>query len=128
MGSRRREEETVSEETRFWGLAIKGYDQEAYGQEVRRESRLLGGWRLTFPNGETVPFHPVFSSRERAQDWVREHRQQLLSPPTAEKLQLAEDLVDSVRPIKADDIPTDHYVWSDRKGLVTWGELLAEVE
>jgi hypothetical protein len=41
---------------------------------------------------------------------------------------LVEDLLENIRPIKRDEIPEEHYVLSDRKGLVTWAKLLGEGE
>jgi hypothetical protein len=67
----------------------------------------------------------MFSSRERAEEFVRGHEQELM----VESSQLMEELLEDIRKIKRDEIPEKHYVVSERKGFfVTWAELLGEGE
>ncbi len=104
----------MSEETQFWGITVPG--------PLRGESKLLPGWRLTVPDGKTIRFYPVFSSSERADEFVRKHGRELM----VENRQLVEKLREDIRPIKRDEIPDGHHILSDRRGLVTWAELLEE--
>jgi hypothetical protein len=76
----------------------------------------------TAPAAKPFRFYPVFSSRERAEEFVREHGQELM----VESPQLMEELLEDIRKIKRNEIPEKHYILSDRKGLVTWVELLGE--
>jgi hypothetical protein len=103
----------MGEETNyFWGVPVR---------RVRRdETRLLLSWRGTSPGEKPFRFYPMFSSRGRAEEWVRKHGQELL----VESPQLVEQLVGDIRKIKRTEIRDEDYVLSDRKGLVTWAELL----
>jgi hypothetical protein len=67
----------------------------------------------------------MFSSRERAEEFVREHGQELM----VESPQLMEELLEDIRKIKRNEIPEKHYILSERKVFfVTWVELLGEGE
>jgi hypothetical protein len=91
----------------------------------RDETRLLFSWRVTAHGAKPFRFYPMFSSRERAEEFVREHGQELM----VESPQLVEELIENIRKIKRDEIPEKHYVVSERKGFfVTWAELLGEGE
>ena len=104
----------MGEETNFWGIATSR----------RRDETRLFSWRATAPGAKTFRFYFVFSSRERAEKFVREHGEKLM----VEVPQLVEDLLENIRPIERDEIPEEHYVLSDCKGLVTWAKLLGEGE
>jgi len=60
----------------------------------------------------------VFSSRERADRFVRAQRQTLSQ-------ELIEQTVANIRQIRRDEIPADHYVSLDLNHPVTWAKLLA---
>ena len=98
----------MSEETNFWGVAVQGYGKGGYPASV-----LLPGWRLRlgFPGSKPVPFYPVFSSRESASAFVREHGVQL-------EEDLLKNLLEDIRLIQRSEVPPEHYVLSDRRGLV----------
>ena len=104
----------MGEVTNFWGIATSR----------RRDETRLFSWRATAPGTKTFRFYFVFSSRERAEKFVREHGGRLM----VEVPHLVEDLLENIRPIKRDEIPEEHYVLSDCKGLVTWAKLLGEGE
>ena len=110
----------MSEETDFWGVVVPGYTEEGY-----RTTVLLPGWRLVGPNNEPLAVYPVFSSKERAATFVRKHGAQLVLDGQRE---LVDKLVEDLRLIKRSEIQPEDYVLSDRKGLVTWADLLAEGE
>ena len=106
----------MSEETTFWGIASPGY-----GEGGRPESVLLPGWRLIGPDSRPIPFYPVFSSKDSAATFVVEHGDKLMT----ESPQLVEDLLEGIRLIKRSEIPPEHYVLSDHRGLlVKWSVLL----
>jgi len=80
-------------------------------------------WPERLPNGKLVHYYPLFSSKEKAEEFVRERGQALL----VERRQLMEDTLKNIRGIYREDIPDGHYVNLDGGGLVTWGELLDDV-
>ncbi len=102
----------MGEETNLWGMATR---------RRRGETRLLS-LRGKAPGAKPFRVYPVFSSRRRAEEFVRKHGRELIM----ESPQLVEQLLEDLRKIKRDEIPEEHYVLSDRKGLVTWAELLGE--
>jgi hypothetical protein len=103
----------MGEEMNLWGVATR---------RRRGETQLLS-WRVTGHGAKPFRFYPMFSSRERAEEFVREHGQELM----VESPQLVEELLEDIRKIKRDEIPEKHYVVSERKGFfVTWVELLGE--
>jgi hypothetical protein len=53
----------MGEVTNFWGIATSR----------RRDETRLFSWRATAPGAKTFRFYFVFSSRERAEEFVREH-------------------------------------------------------
>jgi hypothetical protein len=103
----------MGEEMNLWGVATR---------RRRGETQLLS-WMGTAPAAKPFRFYPVFSSRERAEEFVREHGQELM----VESPQLMEELIEDIRKIKRNEIPEKHYILSERKGFfVTWVELLGE--
>jgi hypothetical protein len=102
----------MSEETQFWGVAV-----EIYGQGGRPTNALL---EFAGSTPESKPFlgYVVFSSRERAEGFVRGQWQKLSQ-------QLIEQTVDNIRQIRRDEIPAEHYVSLDENDPVTWEKLLA---
>jgi hypothetical protein len=102
----------MSEETQFWGLAVKSYDQEG------RASALLK-FPASTPGSERFQPYRVFSSRERADQYVQGHWQKLSQ-------ELIEQTVDDIRQIRRDEIPAKDYVSLDESDdHVTWEKLLA---
>ena len=108
----------MSEETNFWGIAVQGYDVNGYPASV-----LLSGWRLNAPNSEPISFYPVFSSRESASDFVREHGKNLGLVRGRGEGSLLQDLLKDIRMIRRNEVSSDEYVLSDHSGLVKWSEL-----
>ena len=107
----------MSEETQFWGVAVEGYDKRG------RSTSTLLVWRGTAPDRKPFRLYPVFASKENAAEFVRTASVRVGDP------QFTNDLVDNnVRRIKRGEIPADHRVLSDRRGVVTWAELLEEGE
>ena len=102
----------MSEETQFWGVAVK-----IYGQGEDPVNALLESTGST-PESKPFRFYPVFSSRERADRFVRGQWQTLSQ-------ELIEQTVANIRQIRRDEIPADHYVSLDHSYLVTWAKLLA---
>jgi hypothetical protein len=102
----------MADETQFWGLAVEGYDQEGRPANV-----LLAGWRLDVPGGKVFHFYPVFDSREEAAEFVQIASEDGIDP-------VFTNLTDNIRNIRRDEIPDGHYVWSTRKGLVRWADLV----
>ena len=102
----------MAEETSFWGVpSLRRWD----------ETRPLS-WRGTAPGTRPFRFYPVFSSRQRAEEFVREHGQRLM----LDRPQLEEELIGGIHKIKRAEIREQDYVLSERKGLVTWAKLLNE--
>ena len=105
------ERSEMSEETQFWGVAVDRYDQGG-----RRTNELLKSRRSA--GSEPSQVYPVFSSRERADRFVRAQWQTLSQ-------ELIEQTVANIRQIRRDEIPADHYVSLDLNHRVTWAKLLA---
>jgi hypothetical protein len=102
----------MSEETQFWGLAVKSYDQEG------RTSALLE-FPASTPGSKRFQPYPVFSSRERAERFVQGEWRTLSQ-------QLIEQTVDDIRQIRRDEIDAEDYVSLDEDDHhVTWAKLLA---
>jgi hypothetical protein len=103
----------MSEETQFWGVGTPN---------AFRDSPLML-WRNESSPGSNV--YPVFDSKRGAEDFVRAAYVRgtgdidIGSPALLETLK-------TIRRVKRDEIPPGQNVWYDRKGLVTWGELLEE--
>ena len=99
----------MSEEKQFWGVAVERYGQGGYPTNA-----LLG------PTGSTPESraYPVFSSRERAERFVRGQWQTLSQ-------ELIEQTAANIRQIRRDEIPAEHYVSLDLNEPVTWAKLLA---
>jgi hypothetical protein len=112
------ERSEMSEEMQFWGVAVERYGQGGYPTNALLEStgstpeskpfRLYPGFR----------FYPVFSSRERAERFVRGQWQTLSE-------EVIEQTVANIRQISRDEIPAEHYVSLDLNYPVTWAKLLA---
>ena len=101
----------MSEETQFWGVAVDRYDQGG-----RRTNELLKSRRSA--GSEPPQVYPVFSSKERADRFVRAQWQTLSQ-------ELIEQTVAHIRQIRRDEIPADHYVALDLNHPVPWAKLLA---
>jgi hypothetical protein len=101
----------VSEETQFWGVAVERYDQGGRPTNELLKSRRSAG-------SEPSQVYPVFSSRERAERFVRAQRQTLSE-------EVIEQTVANIRQISRDEIPAEHYVSLDLNHPVTWAKLLA---
>jgi len=102
----------MSEETQFWGVPVQ-----RYGQGGRPTNELLESTGST-PGSEPFRFYPVFSSRERADRFVRGQWQTLSQ-------ELIEQTVRDIRQIRRDEIPAEHYVSLDLDYPVTWAKLSA---
>jgi hypothetical protein len=104
-----------SEETRFWGVVVP-----------RRPSHMwpygtvLLPWHDKLPDGKPVHYYPLFSSKEKAEDFVRErgHGLSMSDPPPFE------ETLGNVRRVYRDEMPGDHYVNMDGASLVMWAALL----
>jgi hypothetical protein len=103
----------MNEETEFWGVTVEGYDQ------CGHRGKVLLGFPGNAPARKGFRFYPVFSSREHAEEFVREQWQHL-SP------QLMKQTLGHIRQIKRHEVPGDHCVTLDHGDLVMWAELLAE--
>jgi hypothetical protein len=102
----------MSQETQFWGVAVSIYGQGGYPTNTLLEST------GSTPESKHFQFYPVFSSRERADRWVRGQWQTLSQ-------ELIEQTVANIRQIRRDEIPAEHYVSLDLNYPVTWATLLA---
>jgi hypothetical protein len=110
------EAEFWGEETEFWGVVVPPGPAH---QWLYRTAPLPWPGPL-LPNGKPVPYYPLFSSKEKAEEFVRERGQDLM---VRERQQLVEEALKNIRRIYRDELPDDHYVNLDGGGLVTWGEL-----
>jgi hypothetical protein len=106
------ERSEMSEEMQFWGVAVDRYGQGGYPTNALFES--IG----SIPESKHFRFYPVFSSRERAERFVRGQWQTLSQ-------ELIEQTVANIRQIRRDEIPADHYVSLDLNRPMTWAKLLA---
>jgi hypothetical protein len=102
----------MSEEMQFWGVAVEIYSQGRYPTNTLLEST------GSTPESKPFRFYPVFSSRERAERFVRGQWQTLSQ-------ELIEQTAANIRQIRRDEIPADHYVSLDLNEPVTWAKLLA---
>jgi hypothetical protein len=104
----------MSEVTEFWGIWTP------------RGSGLLK-WRLRAPGSKAIPLYPVFSSKEKAEEFVKAAyahgtgNSDIGSPALL-------DLLGNIRKLDPDEIPSVHYVLSDRAGFVKWSERLGDSE
>jgi hypothetical protein len=105
----------MSEVREFWGLAVRGY-RGGYPASVLRE-----GWSLSAPDSKAIPLYPVFSSKEKAQEFANEVFARGNNSDIGSHARL--DLLEHIRRIDPDEIPPEHYVVSDREGLVKWREI-----
>jgi len=105
----------MSEETQFWGVAVKIYGQGGDPTNALLES--TGSTPGSSPESKLFRFYPVFPSRERADRFVRGQWQTLSQ-------ELIEETVANIRQIRRDDIPAEHYVSLDLNSPVTWAKLL----
>jgi hypothetical protein len=106
------ERSEMSEEKQFWGVAVERYGQGGYPTNTLLEST------GSTPESKPFRFYPVFSSRERADRFVRGQWQTLSQ-------ELIEQTVANIRQIRRDEIPAEHYVSLDLNYPVTWAKLLA---
>jgi len=104
----------MSEETQFWGVAVK-----IYGQGGRPTNALLEFTGST-PESKRFLGYLVFSSRERAAGFVQGQWQTLSQ-------EIIERTVANIRQIqiRRDEISAEHYVSLDGNDPVTWAKLLA---
>jgi hypothetical protein len=102
----------MSEETQFWGVAVKRYGQGGYPTNSLLEST------GSTPESKPFRFYRVFSSRERADRFVQEQWQTLSQ-------ELIRQTAANIRQIRRDEIPAEHYVSLDHNDPVTWAKLLA---
>jgi hypothetical protein len=105
------ERREMSDEMQFWGVAVERYDQGGRPTNELLKSRKSAG-------SDPSQVYPVFSSRERADRFVRAQWQTLSQ-------ELIEQTVANIRQIRRDEIPADHYVSLDLNHRVTWAKLLA---
>src|SRR5215216_375577 len=101
----------MSEEREFWGIWTPS-------------GRGLLKWRLRAPSSKVLPLYPVFSSKEKAEEFVKV----AYAWGTGSNRDIASrallDLLGNIRKIELDEIPPEHYVLSDHAGFVKWSELL----
>jgi hypothetical protein len=109
----------MDEETAFWGVAVEGYDEDGHPTSV------LLAWTGTAHDSEPFRVYRVFDFKEEAAGFVWRRFEHLGDPGFTKHL--VENNI-QFRKIKRNDIPDEHRVFSERKGLVTWVELLAEGE
>jgi hypothetical protein len=110
------ERSEMSEETQFWGVAVKIYGQGEDPVNALLES--TGSTPGSTPESKLFRFYPVFSSRERADRFVRGQWQTLSQ-------ELIEGTAANIRQIRRDEISAEHYVSLDLNSPVTWAKLLA---
>ena len=80
-------------------------------------------WRLRAPASKALPLYPVFSSKEKAEEFVKvAYAWGTGNSDIASRALL--DLLGNIRKLDPDEIPSVHYVLSDRAGIVKWSELL----
>jgi hypothetical protein len=104
----------MSAQSAFWGIWTP-------------RGRGLLKWRLRAPGSKALPLYPVFSSREKAEEFVK-----VAYTGDADSNDIGShaplDLLGSIRKIELDEIPQEYYVLSDRAGFVKWSELLSSSE
>ena len=94
----------MSEETQFWGVPVVRYGQGGDPTNALLES--TGSTPGSTPESKLFRFYPVFSSKERADRFVRGQWQTLSQ-------ELIEQTAANIRQIRRDEIPADHYVSLD---------------
>ena len=102
----------MAEETRFWGVVLPRWPADLLPQDTGFIT-----WPEFLPNGKPVHHYPLFSSKEKAEEFVHERL-------TVRNQQIMEATLMNIRRICREEIPEDHYVSLDGGGLVTWGDLL----
>ena len=102
----------MSEETQFWGVAVKSYDRRGRPTSAPLE------FPASTPGSKRFQPYPVFSSRERAEGFVQGQWQTLSQG-------LIEQTVANIRQIRRDEISAEDYVSLDGNDPVTWATLLA---
>jgi hypothetical protein len=102
----------MAEETRFWGVVLPRWPAHLLPQDTG-----FIAWPEFLPNGKPVQHYPLFSSKEKAEEFVHERL-------TVRNQQIMEATLMNIRRICRHEIPDDHYVSLDGGGLLTWGELL----
>src|ERR671933_1267405 len=103
---------TMAEETRFWGVVLPRWPAHLLPPDTG-----FLPWPEFVPDGKPVHHYPLFSSKEKAEEFVHERL-------TLSDQQLMEATLMNIRRIYRDEIPDEHYVSLDGGGLVRWGELL----
>jgi hypothetical protein len=97
-------------ESAFWGIWTP-------------RGRGLLKWRLRAPGSKAIPLYPVFTSKEKAEEFVK-----IAYAGGPDNSDIGSrtllDLLENVRKIEVDKIPSAYYVLSDRTGIVKWSELL----
>ena len=111
------ERREMSEERELWGVGTP---------RALRGNPLLP-WRLSAPDGEVIPVYPVFSSKEKAEEFAKDAFARGTGDNDIGSPALL-DLIENIRKIEPDEIPAQHYVMSDREGFVKWSELLGDSE
>jgi hypothetical protein len=104
----------MSEEREFWGIWTP-------------RGRGLLKWRLRAPGSKALPLYPVFSSKEKAEEFVKAAYAHGTGNSDIGSSALL-DLLKNIRKIELEEIPQEHYVLSDRVGFVKWSELLGGSE
>ena len=103
----------MSEETHYWGVVVPRWPAHLWPHGTG-----LLPWPGKLSGGKPVHYYPLFSSRERAEEFVREQGRAV----RLENPHLIEDTLSDIRKIYRDEIPDEHYVNVDGKGLVMWAE------
>ena len=100
----------MSAESAFWGIWTP-------------RGRALLKWRLRAPSSKAIPLYPVFSSKEKAEEFVKVA---YAGGPDNNDIgsRTLLDLLENIRKIEVDEIPSAYYALSDRAGIVKWSELL----
>ena len=107
----------MGEETAFWGVVVPRPTSTRWPHGTGPLS-----WPAKRPDGKPLRYYPLFTSSARARVFVHEQGQQLM----VENPHLMAQTLANIRRIYRDEIPKEHFVSLDRKGLVTWAELLRE--
>ena len=104
----------MSAESGFWGIWTP-------------RGRGLLKWRLRAPTSKALPLYPVFSSKEKAEEFVKAAYAHGTGNGDIGSPALL-DLLGNICKIKLDEIPPERYVLTDRAGFVKWSELLGDSE
>jgi hypothetical protein len=105
----------MSAQSAFWGIWTP-------------RGRGLLKWRLRAPGSKALPLYPVFSSREKAEEFVKVAYAGGTESSDIGSDALFLDLLGNIRKIELEEIPQDYYVLSDRAGFVKWSGLLGNSE